>query len=193
MSEPADCTGAQLVLDILADEGIEVGFRLPGRRDHADLRRSLRASYPPRSDAARGRRRLRRRRIRPGDRPGRRLHGDLRSGRDQSRDRHPRRANGFGSDRCDYGAGPDHAHGHGRLSRSRRDVDHGARYETQRLRPGHSRSRTGSAGGLPGRARPAARPRSRRYSERYPESTLRQDRSLRTALGTGHERTAEPG
>ena len=71
MLETGQSTGARLVLDVLADEGVETSSGIPAAR-------SCRCTMPcsgtgaPRSDPSRSGRRLRGRRVRAFDRPGRR-------------------------------------------------------------------------------------------------------------------------
>ena len=80
--------------------------RHPGRRDPARVRPAARLGQgPPHPRAPRAGRRPRGRGLRQRDRQGRRLHGDLRPGRDQPRHADRRRLHGLGADRRDHRPG----------------------------------------------------------------------------------------
>ena len=111
-------------------------LQLSRRRDPAALRRPRRLSgAPPRPRPPRAGRRPRRRRLCPGNRPGRGLHGDVRARRDQPRDRdrhRPARLRPDGRDHRQRALRPDRQ---GRLPGDRHQRHHPADDEAQLPRP----------------------------------------------------------
>ena len=86
-------SGAEILVECLIREGVDTIFAYPGGASmhmHQALtkREDKIRTYPA---AARAGRRVRRGRLCPRHRQGRRVHGDQRPRRDQSRDRHRRR------------------------------------------------------------------------------------------------------
>ena len=159
-------TGAEMVFEALADQGVEHHLRLSGRRGPADLRRDLPAgegpAHPRPPGAGRG---ARGRRLCALDRQGRRRAGDLGPGRDQRRDGPHRRADGFHSARLHHRPGADAPHRQRRLPGMRYGRHHAALHQAQ-LRS--SRTSTISRACCTRRSISRARPagsRRRRHSE----------------------------
>ena len=98
--------GAEILVSCLEREGVHIGFRLSRRRLDADSPGVDQIEEDPRGAApARAGRRVCRGRLCARHGQGRRLHGDIGPGRDESRHRHRRRLHGFRS------AGGDHRPG----------------------------------------------------------------------------------
>ena len=95
-----EMTGAEMVIEALADQGVEHHLRLSGRRGAADLRRDLPAGQgPAHPGAPRAGRGACRRRLCALDRQGRLRAGHLRPRRHQRGHRADRRADGLDPDR----------------------------------------------------------------------------------------------
>ena len=88
-------TGAQSLDPVAGDGGRRDRLRHPRRRDPARLRPADGLHDPAHPGAPRAGRRPRGRGLRPGDRPGRRLHGDVGPGRHQPGDADRRRLHGL--------------------------------------------------------------------------------------------------
>ena len=115
-------------------------LRIPGRRDHAGLRRPAAVPDPPHPGAARAGRRAHGRRLRARLGQGRRVRRDLGPRRDQPGDRHRQRDDGFDSDGLHHRPGPLDADRQRRLPGDRHHRRHAADHQAQL--PGHARPRT---------------------------------------------------
>ena len=141
-------------------------LRHPRRRDPPPLRPAdglhARAPHP---GPPRAGRRPRGRRLRRGDRPRRRLHGDLRPGRDEPRDPHRRRPHGLGAAGRDHRAGRRVADRHRRVPGGRHRRHHAAGDQAQL--PGHRPGRHPARDrrGVPHRVDRSPRPGARRHRE----------------------------
>ena len=121
---------------------------------------------PPHPRPARAGRRPRGRGLRAGHRPGRRLHGDQRPGRDQPRHADRRRLHGLGADRRDHRPGAVGGDRHRRLPGSRHLRHHDADHQAQLPRHRRRRHPAGDRRGVPHRLAPAGRARSSSTSPR---------------------------
>ena len=97
--------GAEIIMECLRKEGVEIHLRLPRRRQPPDVRRARRSTRTSSTSSSRHEqaRRPRRRRLRARHRQGRRLLGHLRPRRHQPRHRHRQRLDGLA---CRWSASP---------------------------------------------------------------------------------------
>ncbi len=152
---------------------------LPGRRDPAALRHPRRLSRaPPRPRPSRAGRRARGRRLRPGHRAGRRVHGHLRPGRHEPRHRDRDRAPRLGADGRHHRQRARRADRQGRLPGDRHQRHHPADDQAQLPGPRRRRPAARRGRGVPHRPDRAARARSTSTSPRT-RSSRRRGRSIR--------------
>ena len=168
-------TGAEMVVEALKDQGVEMVFGYPGRRGAADLRRDLPSKQiAPHPRAPRAGRGPCRGRLRAFDRQGRRSARHLGPRRDQCDHRLDRRAHGFDSARLHHRPGADASHRLRRVSGMRHDRHHPQLHEAQLSRAPHRRPAAHSARGLLHRFARSPRPGRRRH----PEGRAIRDRRL---------------
>ena len=134
-------TGAEMVVEALKDQGVEMRVRLSRRRRAADLRRAVRPEQgPPHSRPPRTGRGARGRRLCALDRQGRRAARHLGPRRDQRDHRPHRRADGFHSARLHHRSGADASHRLRRVPGMRHDRHHPQLHQAQLSRPPASRT-----------------------------------------------------
>ncbi len=160
-----EMTGAEMVIEALADQGVKHIFGYPGgavlpiydaifqqkKVQHILVRTSRARSMPPKAMRVRPARSLRA--------------GDLRSGRDQRRHRADRRALRLDSDRCHHRTGADPSDRQRPPSRSvTRSASHGL-HQAQLSGEAHRGPAAGAARGVPHRLQRPPRSGGRRYSK----------------------------
>ena len=163
-------TGAQVVIQALVEQGVEVIFGYPGRRGAAALRRAVPAGQdPPHPGPPRAGRRARGRGLCPLDRQGRRRAGHLRPGCDQHRHRPHRRADGFGAAGLPDRPGADPHDRQRRLPGGRHGRHHPALHQAQLSGQAAGGSGPGHARGVPCRPLRPARPGRGRPAQEHPD------------------------
>ena len=164
-----EMTGAEMVIEALADQGVEAPVRLSGRRGAADLRRAVPAGQgPAHPGAARAGRRARGRGLCALDRQGRLRAGDLGPGRDQRGHRPHRCADGFDPDRGHHRAGADPPDRQRRLPGMRHGRHHAAVHQAQLPGQEHRRPAARAARGVPHRRERTAGAGGGRHPEGHP-------------------------
>ena len=161
--------GADVVCEALIRQGVDVLFSLSGRRHPAALRHPRRLpGAPPHPRPPRAGRRPCRRRLRPGHRPGRRLHGDVGARRDEPGHRHRHGAARLGPDGRDHRQRAGRAHRQGRLPGDRHHRHHPADDQAQLPRPRRRRPAAGHRRGVPHRPDRPAGPGPHRHHQGRP-------------------------
>ena len=158
-------TGAQSLITSLEAAGVDRHLRHPRRRDPAGVRPADGLHDPAHPGPPRAGRRPRRAGVRRGDRPGRRLHGDVRPGRDQPGHADRRRAHGLGADGRRHRPGRRRRDRHRRLPGGRHPRHHDADHQAQL--PGHRPRRDPAPDrrGVPHRRDRPPRPGARRHRQ----------------------------
>ena len=156
----AEPNGSEILVRCLQAENVKLPLGLPGRRGPLHLRRALQAGDDPaRAGAPRAGRGPRRRRLRAGDRRGRRRAGHLGPGRHQCRHRHRHRLHGLDPDGDRHRPGADAGDRPRRVPGMRHRRHHAA--DRQAQLPGQGRARPGDDDeeGVPHRPHRPARAR----------------------------------
>ena len=183
---------------VAGGSGCHRRVRHPGRRDPAGVRPADGLLDPAHPGPARAGRRARRAGVRRRHRPGRRLHGHVRAGRDQPGDAARRRAHGLGPDRGRHRPGRCRGDRHRRLPGGRHprhhDADHQAQLPGHRPRRDPAHRRRGVLHRLHRSSRPGAG-RRRQVGAAGADDVRLAGRAAPARLPTGHApaRQADPG
>ena len=180
-----EMTGAEMVIQALADQGVEHIFGYPGGAVlpiyDAHVPAGQGAAHPGAPRAGRG---ACGRRLCALDRQGRLRAGDLRSGRDQCGHRPDRRADGFDPDRLHHRAGADAPDRQRRVPGMRHGRHHPALHQAQLSGEAHRGSAARAARGVLHRASGRPGPGGGRYPEGHP---VRQGHLFRARRNIQHK------
>ena len=184
-----EMTGAEMVIEALADQGVKHLFGYPGGAV-LPIYDALfsQDKVQPHPGAARAGRRARGGRLCALDRQGRLRAGDLGPGRHQRRDRPDRRVLRFDPDRLHHRAGADASDRQRRLPGMRHRRHHPAVHQAQLPGQAHRGPAARAARGVPHRRQRPARAGRRRHPEGHP---VRQGRLFQAEGFSAHRLPAE--